>query len=242
LQKAHVENFSPEKSTKISISDVSFSSTFFVLSRFRVFLSDGSSKTLPKTFYKKNRVEKFLQQKSTEKQKKQDFFLDSFITFLGVSRWGEFKNTIKKYRGEKSDPGPFLASDPPTHHGGHRFVFGGPLVEQHHPDAWCTMHVGLLKILWVMTLCAFPGLARRMSSTGDWRARAAAVRLLHLPLRRVTRPSPSDLRLLARNAQKHKIQNSWHMTYWAGRQFFRQASKGKGKGKGRRRRRKKWRK
>ena len=43
------------------IFDVSFSSTFFVLSRFRVFLSDGSSKTLQKTFYKKNRVEKFLQ-------------------------------------------------------------------------------------------------------------------------------------------------------------------------------------
>jgi hypothetical protein len=41
--------------------DVSFSSNFFVLSRFRVFLSDGSSKTLQKTFYKKNRVEKFLQ-------------------------------------------------------------------------------------------------------------------------------------------------------------------------------------
>jgi hypothetical protein len=25
------------------------------------------------------------------------------------------------------DPGPFLASDPPTHHGAHRFCFGGPL-------------------------------------------------------------------------------------------------------------------
>jgi hypothetical protein len=39
--------------------DVSFSSVFFVLSRFRVFLSDGSSKTLQKTFCKKNRVENF---------------------------------------------------------------------------------------------------------------------------------------------------------------------------------------
>jgi len=41
--------------------DVSFSSTFFVLSHFRVFFSDGSSKTLQKTFYKKDRVEKLLQ-------------------------------------------------------------------------------------------------------------------------------------------------------------------------------------
>jgi hypothetical protein len=38
--------------------DVSFSSTFFVLSRFRVFLSDGSSKTLQKTFCKKKHIEK----------------------------------------------------------------------------------------------------------------------------------------------------------------------------------------
>jgi hypothetical protein len=32
----------------------------FVLSRFRVFLSDGSSKALQKTFCKKNRVENLL--------------------------------------------------------------------------------------------------------------------------------------------------------------------------------------
>jgi hypothetical protein len=41
--------------------DVSFPSAFLVLSHFRVFFSDWSSKTLQKTFYKKNRVEKFLQ-------------------------------------------------------------------------------------------------------------------------------------------------------------------------------------
>jgi hypothetical protein len=38
---------------------------------------------------------------------------------------------LKKNVTQKTDPGPFLyflASDPPTHHGGHRFVFGGPLV------------------------------------------------------------------------------------------------------------------
>jgi hypothetical protein len=58
LQKVHVEKYFQYFDKKI---DVSFSSTFFVLSCFRVFFSDGSSKTLQKTFCKKNRVEKFLQ-------------------------------------------------------------------------------------------------------------------------------------------------------------------------------------
>jgi hypothetical protein len=57
-QKVRVENFSQNFDQNF---DVSFSSTFFVLSHFRVFFSDGSSKALQKTFYKKNRVEKFLQ-------------------------------------------------------------------------------------------------------------------------------------------------------------------------------------
>jgi hypothetical protein len=62
--------------------DVSLSSIFFVLSRFRVLL-DGSSKTLPKKM-QKNRAEKF----TKIRQKKQNrFFLDLFfITFLDVSR------------------------------------------------------------------------------------------------------------------------------------------------------------
>jgi hypothetical protein len=60
-QKVHVENCFRENSQKIDKNfDVSFSSTSFVLLRFQVLLSDGSSKTLQKTFYKKNRVEKFL--------------------------------------------------------------------------------------------------------------------------------------------------------------------------------------
>jgi hypothetical protein len=48
LQKVHVENFSQnfDKIFRCQFFDVSFSSTFFVLSRFRVFLSDGSSKAL----------------------------------------------------------------------------------------------------------------------------------------------------------------------------------------------------
>jgi hypothetical protein len=64
-QKVRVENFSQNFDKNF---DVSFSSTFFVLSHFRVFFSDGSSKTLQKTFYNKNRVEKFLQKIRPEVQ------------------------------------------------------------------------------------------------------------------------------------------------------------------------------
>jgi hypothetical protein len=52
--------------------DVRFSSTPFVLSRFRVFLSDGSSKALHKSFYKKNRVEKLLQKNRPKNPKRQN--------------------------------------------------------------------------------------------------------------------------------------------------------------------------
>jgi hypothetical protein len=48
LQKAHVGNKLTQKDDKNLT--VSSSSAFLVLTRFRVFLSDGSSKTLPKTF------------------------------------------------------------------------------------------------------------------------------------------------------------------------------------------------
>jgi hypothetical protein len=107
--------------------DVSFSSTFFVLSRFRVFLSDESSKTLQKTFYKKNRVEKFLQKIRPKIQNRLflEFVLSRFWAFLDE---GSSKTRLKKYRKNKSDPSPFSYCDPPTHHGGHRFFFfGGPL-------------------------------------------------------------------------------------------------------------------
>jgi hypothetical protein len=70
LQKVHVENrkLFPKKSTQKKF-DVSFPSTFFVLSRFRVFLSGGSSKTLQKNVLQKNRVEKFLQKNRQKKPK-----------------------------------------------------------------------------------------------------------------------------------------------------------------------------
>jgi hypothetical protein len=60
--------------------DVRFSSIFLVLSRFQVFLSDESSKTLQKIFCKK------IVSKSFTKKSKTDFFsicLSRFWAFLG---------------------------------------------------------------------------------------------------------------------------------------------------------------
>jgi hypothetical protein len=51
LQKVHVENFSQKNRQKNSCQF--FPRFFFVLSRFRVFLSDGSSKTLQKNVLQK---------------------------------------------------------------------------------------------------------------------------------------------------------------------------------------------
>jgi hypothetical protein len=95
--------------------DLSFPATLFVLSRFRVFLSDRSSKTLQTTFCKYNRVEKLLQK---NRQKKRNRFFS--VLFYHV--FGHFSvRGVQKYHTQisknKSDPGPFLASDPPTHHG-----------------------------------------------------------------------------------------------------------------------------
>ena len=94
VQKHHIHIFTfykksmskkfPNKSTKISMSVAQFPLDFFVLSRFRVFLSYGSSKALKKRFTTKI-VSKGIYK--TNRQKIQNhFFLDFFITFLGVSR------------------------------------------------------------------------------------------------------------------------------------------------------------
>jgi hypothetical protein len=84
-----------------------------------VFLSDGSSKIQQKTFHKKNRVEKFY--KKFDKNPK-PIFRFFYHVFGRFSVRGVQKHH-KKYQTNKSNPDPFLASDPPTHHGGHRFLF-----------------------------------------------------------------------------------------------------------------------
>jgi hypothetical protein len=123
-QKVRVENFSQNFDKNF---DVSFSSTFFALSHFRVFFSDGSSKTLQKTFCNKIVSKSFY--KKIDQKSKTDFFSNIFLSrFWAFLEEGSSKTRFKKYRKNKSDPSPFLASDPPTHHGGHRnFFYWRPL-------------------------------------------------------------------------------------------------------------------
>jgi hypothetical protein len=86
LQKVHVENF-PRKNRQKFRCQVSLG--FYVLSWFRVFLSDGSSKTLPKTFCKKIVSKSFY--KKIDKQIP-IFFPIFFSRFWGFSVRG-VKNT-----------------------------------------------------------------------------------------------------------------------------------------------------
>jgi hypothetical protein len=89
VQKHHTNIFAespcrklfPTKSTKTSMP-VFFD--FFCLSRFRVFLSGGSSKTLQKTFYQKIVSNCFY--KKIDQKSKTEIFSNFFITFLVVSR------------------------------------------------------------------------------------------------------------------------------------------------------------
>jgi hypothetical protein len=68
-------------------------------------------------------------QKNRVEKSKTDFFSILFYHVFGrFSVRGVQKHDKKISKINKSDPSPFLASDPPTHHGGHRFLFiGGPL-------------------------------------------------------------------------------------------------------------------
>jgi hypothetical protein len=117
-QKVRVENFFQDFDKNF---DVSFSPTTFVLSHFRVFFSDGSSKTLPKTFCKKIVSKTFY--KKFDQKSKTDFFSIFFYHVFGRFSVSGVQKHDKKISGKKTDPSPFLAFDPPTHHGGHRFVF-----------------------------------------------------------------------------------------------------------------------
>jgi hypothetical protein len=76
--------------------------------------------------HKKNHVlqktsfRKVLTKKSTKTQNR--FFLDFFIHVFGhFFGEGSSKTRSKKISEKISDPIPFSYSDPPTHHGGHRF-------------------------------------------------------------------------------------------------------------------------
>jgi hypothetical protein len=103
LQKVHVGN-SPQKIDKDF--DVSFSLTFCF-----IVISGVSQRWEFKGTTKKRSAKKCCRNAFTKKSTKNPkpiFFSVLFITFLGVSRYGEGKNTIKEYKKKKSDPGPFL--------------------------------------------------------------------------------------------------------------------------------------
>jgi hypothetical protein len=107
VQKRHLNVFtkSPCRKRKLFQKNrqknrCQFSSTFFVLSRFRVFLSDGSSKTLPKTFYKK--VVSKTNCKKIDKKIQNRFFLDFFNHVFGRFSVRGVKKHDKK-SGKKSD-------------------------------------------------------------------------------------------------------------------------------------------
>jgi hypothetical protein len=89
----------------------------FVVSRFRVFLGNKSSKT-QQTVLQANRVETNYKQ-IDKKTNVLRFVSSRFRAFLseGSSKTPETNHT------QESDSGPFLASGPPTHHGGHRILF-----------------------------------------------------------------------------------------------------------------------
>jgi hypothetical protein len=124
-------------------------SIFFSL-RFRVFLSDGSLKTLRKRFTKQIVPKCFY--KTIDQKSKTDFFSICFYhVFRGFSVKGVQKHH-KKILKNKSDPGPFFwpLTHPPTTGVG-SFFWGGPWVG-HKPLGgscstlgfyiWCRKSVG----------------------------------------------------------------------------------------------------
>jgi hypothetical protein len=90
-----------------------------------VFLATGVQKHYKKRFTKKIVSKGFY--KKFDQKSKTDFFSIFFNHVFGrFSMRGVQKHNKKKIE-KKSDPSPYSYSDPPTHHGGHRFVFAGPL-------------------------------------------------------------------------------------------------------------------
>ena len=122
------------KSTKISISV--FPRFFLFYRVFRCFLVTGVKRHYRKRFAKKLCRKVF--QKNRQKNPKPIFSRFFFITFLGVSRWGELKNTIKKSR-KKIWPTLVLFWPPrnqPTTPRSVTFFFECPLRPRPHPAVW----------------------------------------------------------------------------------------------------------
>jgi hypothetical protein len=81
-----------------------------------VFLGDGSSKALQKTFYKKI-VSKSFSKQSTKKIQNRLFLDLFFITFFGRFSVGGVQKHDKKISEKNlTNPGTFLAPEEPTNH------------------------------------------------------------------------------------------------------------------------------
>jgi hypothetical protein len=116
LHKVHVENFPQKKWQKFRCE---FFLDFLFYRVFGCFSAMGVKKHHRKRFTKKSCRKAFIK-KSTKQSKTDCFlFLDLFYHVLGRFTARAVQKRDKKYRENKSDTGPFLASDPPTHHGGH---------------------------------------------------------------------------------------------------------------------------
>jgi hypothetical protein len=87
---------------------VIFSLTFFVSQPV------GVQKNYKKRFAKTASRKKILY-KTSDKTSKTDVFSVLFYHSFGRFSMRGVQKHDKKYRGNKSDPGPFLASDPPPH-------------------------------------------------------------------------------------------------------------------------------
>jgi hypothetical protein len=119
--KKSMSNFVSKTSTKISMSG---SPRLFCFIEFLGVFQRRDFKSTTKNVLQKNRVGRLLQQiRPKTKNPKPIFSRFCFITVFG-------RFSVRGVRENKSDSGPFWASDPPTHHGGTGVpvvFFGGPL-------------------------------------------------------------------------------------------------------------------
>jgi hypothetical protein len=102
----------PEKSTKFLMSVFP---RFFVFVAFLGVSRRWEFKSTTKNVLQKGRVEKFLQ--TFDQKSKTDLFSIFLSRFWRLSVRGVQKLDQNKYQKNKSDPSPFLASDPPAERG-----------------------------------------------------------------------------------------------------------------------------
>jgi hypothetical protein len=116
-QKVRVKTF-PKISTSTSMSV--FPRLFLFYRIFGCFSAMGVQKHYKKRFAKKSLRKCFTKQST--KSPKPTFSRFCYYVFGRFSVRGVQKQDLKLSK-KKSNPSPFLAFDPPTHHGGHRFFF-----------------------------------------------------------------------------------------------------------------------